>query len=236
MESLRTLDFVEASETCIRRLAKSGISVEMSTDFAQIQSDAIQLQKPYFTKQLSSEYNDFTEESAFWFRIFHASEAGGKELVGLVGARRDNLNPGEFVDVLGRQMVRLYGVNGETPIITDVFPPVFHDIKGSVVYIGDLFIDESHRGRTKLDKRALLVLLFITAHQKWSFDWLYAFVRKEHGERGYLVTYGFTRVYLAALLWKDPPSERSDTDQLACIDRADLAYLVRRLLDVPDIL
>ncbi len=236
MESLRMLELIDASEICRRRLEKTDLFVEMTSDFAQIQADAVDLGKPYFTKQLNSDYNDFTEENAFWFRIFHGKDPKKGKLVGLVGARQDHLGSGEIYRMLTQQMLRLYGREGRISNITHKLPPVFEEVKGSVVYIGDLFISKPFRGKEHLDKRALLFLVFITAQIKWSFDWLYAFVREEHGERGYLVTYGFTRVYLAAMLWKDPPKERSSSDQLACIDRTDLTYLVRRLLDVPDIL
>lgn len=235
MTDITALELSQASNLCLDRLLKVGISVEQCTDFQQIRQDAEYLKKPYFTKQLSSDFNDFTLNNAFWLRIFHSESIGKKSLIGLVGARKDIIEVGEFSGLLERQMNRLYGDGSESPLLSKTNPPVFDNIYGNVVYIGDLYIVEEHRGRDKIDKRALLVLLFILAQMRWSFDWLYAFVRKEHGERGYLVTYGFTRIYLAALLWKSPPPERDDSDQLACIDKDDLSYLVRRMLDVPHI-
>ncbi len=236
MRLANTLEMIEASEICRQRLLQKGITVELTTDFTQIQKDAFGLNKPYFTRQLSSQFHEFTTENAFWFRIYHGSKPSDRTLIGLVGGRKDVIAPHEFIPLIERQAKRLFGGGEAVPFASKVYPPVFERMSGTVVYIGDLFVEEQHRGRSKFDKRALLLLLFITAQLKWSFDWLYAFVREEHGERGYLVTYGFTHVYLAALLWSNPPPERSNTDLLACIDRADISYTVRRLLDVPDIL
>ncbi len=234
MHRATILELTESSEICRKRLLKMGITVELTTDFAQVQRDASKLKKPYFTRQLSSSFQEFTEETAFWFRIFHGIESNERSLIGLVGGRRDVLAQNEFIPLFERQAKRLFGEGETVPFLSELYPPVFEKMSGTVVYIGDLFIDAHFRGRKNLDKRALLLLLFITAQIRWSFDWLYAFVRQDHGERGYLVTYGFTRVYLAALLWKKPPPERDSSDLLACIDRDDLAYIVHRLLNVPD--
>lgn len=235
MQPINELEQARIAGLCLRRLRATGVEIEQTTDFGRVVETAKQMGKPYFTKQLHPDYNDFTESDAFFLLLKDTLGEFGVRDVGMLGVRCENMRPGEFASFFQRHMTRLYGKGEIEPLKPGNLPPVFHDISGRVAYIGDLFITKPHRGEKGVDKRSLLLLAFVLSNMRWSFDWLYSFVREGDAEKGRFAMYCFTRTYLCGLLWDDPPDERNDSDYLGCVSREDFTFLARRMLERPDV-
>ncbi|MEL7464585.1 MAG: hypothetical protein AAFN79_10995 [Pseudomonadota bacterium] len=224
-------DLVQLGAFCSARLAEVGMTLELSRDFKAIQGLAGKIKKPYFTKELSHAFNDFTPQNGFW--MIMRDKDNGKP-VGVLGARMDDLRATDVLSFMLDQATRLHSPD-ETPAFqADHYPPVIDRMGGRIVYVGDFFVVDKHRGLEKFDKRALVFYVYICAAIQWDFDWLYAFIRRPHAEKGYIANYCATVSYPEARFWNAPPEARSDGEFFAAIDRADFAYLTKLFLKRPE--
>lgn len=221
---------------CLDRLAAQGIEVTQTGGTPTVLRDAATLGKPYFTKQLNPDFNDFTHSNSFWLKASHrASPDATPTLIGMAGARCDRLARGEFVPAFEHQMRRLYGQDRDTVLASTLYPPPFHEMQGAVAYLGDLYFAEGFRGKESMNIRAFVLFLYAVAATEWSFDWLYLFVNQRHASDGHLSKYLLAGAHFAPVLWDKGPDERNDDDCLGTLRKVDFAYIVRRTLDRPDI-
>ena len=208
-----------------------GIRLELSHDYRMVQGLAARIDKPYFTKELSHAFNDFTANNAFWI-ILRSSD--DDRPIGVIGARMDNLRSTDVLDFMLAQATRLHAPDGDPAFDTEHYPPVIDRMSGKIVYIGDFFVIDGHRGLKNLDKRALIFYVYICAAIAWDFDWIYAFIRRPHAEQGFINTYCGVVSYPEARFWRTPPEARSDGEYFTTMDRADFAYLVKLFLKRPE--
>ena len=84
------LDLITVGGECLGALAEIGVTVEMITDFAYAKELTEDMGKPGLTPKLSSDYNDFTEESGFWLFMREDGEYAPRSRPGstMSGARR----------------------------------------------------------------------------------------------------------------------------------------------------
>ena len=78
---------------CAERFRELGLTVRQSSDFSRIDAIIDEIGKPYLTPQLSPNWHEFTEETAFWLI---AEDLEGAP-VGMMGVRLDEL-PVDFFD------------------------------------------------------------------------------------------------------------------------------------------
>ncbi|MGB0853789.1 MAG: hypothetical protein ACPGVA_03295 [Pikeienuella sp.] len=221
---------------CLDRLAAQGIQVSQSPGDQGILHQADKLGKPYFTKQLNPNFNDFTHANSFWLTATHQASPGDEPtVIGMAGARADRLTKGEFIPAFEQQMRRLYGPDRDSVLASALYPPPFHEMQGTVAYLGDLYFSKGFRGRDNINIRAFVLFLYAIAATEWSFDWLYLFVNERHASDGHLSKYLLAGAHSAPILWDNGPKERNDTDCLGTLRKVDFAYIVRRSLDRPDI-
>ena len=224
-------ELVRLGAFCSARLQALGIDISLSYDVKAVQALAEKIKKPYFTKELSHSFNDFTPNNAFWLTL-NAADTG--KTVGVIGARMDNLRSADVLDFMQAQATRLHSDNGGDAFDPEHYPPVIDRMSGKVVYIGDFFVIDNHRGLKNLDKRALIFYVDICVAIAWDFDWVYAFIRRPHAEQGYINTYCGVISYPEGRFWHSPPEARSDSEYFTTMDRADFAYLVKLFLKRPE--
>lgn len=221
---------------CLKRLSDQGIEITQVGGSTSILKDAEVLGKPYFTKQLNPAFNDFTHANSFWLKATHRADQDAEpKLIGMAGARCDQLTKGEFIPAFEQQMRRLYGPKRDTVLASALYPPPFHEMQGSVTYLGDLYFAKGFRGSENINIRAFVMFLYSVAATEWGFDWLYLFVNERHAMDGHLSKYLLAGAHFAPIMWDGGPQERNDTDCLGTLRKVDFAYIVRRTLDRPDI-
>ena len=206
-----SLDLIKVGGACVAALAQKGCEVETITDFRQAEALTEQMGKASQTAKLSSEHNDFTEESGFWLFM---KEHG--HYVTAVATRFDDVGRESMADYMIRTMRRHYPhESGETLLnFTDALPEGFH---GRMAYIGELFVHPGHRGsRQKL--RYFMLLLQTCIATKWKVDWTYAMMRDRDVQRGFAATYGFTGQLPGVAQWAEPaPEGRGDAEWLVSV-------------------
>lgn len=223
---------------CHGALDREGLHVEQVHHPNDAKRAAAALDATHLSRRFDPDWSDLSQSTAFWLLIYYRSPraSAARRLVGIIGARIDDLAPGEFTPSLTHRMNRLYGADGTAPLLAGPTPPVFGKISGRVASISDLCLAPDFRGEGPINLRALLLLVFAYARTEWDFDWLYAFIAKDHAAQGYLATYCFANTHPAALEWSDASERHADTGVFGCLARADFLYLVELVTRRPRLL
>lgn len=204
-----------------------GLVVHVEQDFETVPKIIETIGKPYLTPKMSPFYNDFTGENCFWLLL-----KKDDQVVAAAGARLDDLGTGSITEYWRRTMRRHYG-QGETEMVTQIAPPLEQDLKGRLVYFGDLYFSRSAGRSLKTVRRFVLIGHMISA-LKWNPDWTYAFLREDDVRRGGNFHYGFNRYIPDAQFWLDPPAPRENTEYCVMINRRDLGYLAEAYVRSPE--
>lgn len=182
---------------CVRRLAEAGIETEQSSDFELALETVGELDKPYLTDFLSPRKNDFFESNCFWLIL----RDGNGRPAGMIGARIDETGAEPLSRYSVRKLRNIFPDEEAVPVRPDRLPRIAEQIKGRVVYIGDLFFGQRLRTTNRQLLRIFLRLHYCTISLKWrEFDWLYAFLRTEMSPAarpGSIIFRGFTRSRIA---------------------------------------
>ncbi|MCR9218972.1 MAG: hypothetical protein NXI21_01980 [Alphaproteobacteria bacterium] len=123
---------------------------------------------------------------------------------------------------LDRQYHRYYCAHSQAELIGHA--PMVHQVTGSVVYHGDLFVAEAARGKRLAQRFA--VLAHLIAYLRWDPDWIWGFVAEEKVLRGYHVKIGYWRAEPYGSHYSDKPASISEKDWFVAASRADLSYRV----------
>lgn len=214
------LDLITVGGECLGALAETGVTVEMITDFAYAKELTEDMGKPGLTPKLSSEFNDFTEESGFW--LFMREEG---VYSASVATRFDNVGREKMGEYMIRTMGRHYPQErGETLLsFTNALPPNFY---GNMAYIGELFMRPGFRGsRQKL--RYFMILLHATIATKWPIDWTYAMMRDRDVKLGFATNYGFSIQIPGVARWAEPaPPGRGSSEWLVAVSAENLSHMM----------
>jgi len=228
--SVSELNVALLAAECVARLSAGGIEVEQTSDFDRAMDCVGEMDKPYLTDFLSPRKNDFFESNCFWL-ILHG--AGGN-VSGMVGARMDETGSEPLSAYSNRKLRNLFPEEEDVPIRQDRLPRIAQEIRGRVVYTGDLFVGPGLRTTNRQMLRTLVLLLYSTIYLKWQpFDWLYAFLRDRDVSRGAPWLYHFPRVYPLAHSWTLRPSVQTGEHWLAAMDRLEFADMLSTYLAAP---
>lgn len=216
---------------CVSRLATSGIHAEQTSDFDLALDTVNKMDKPYLTDFLSPQKNDFFEANCFWLILRDGDGAAS----GMIGARIDETGNEPLSSYSVRKLRNMFPEESDIPVHPDRLPRIAEQIKGRVVYIGDLFFGHRLRTTNRQLLRTFLMLHYCTIHLKWrDFDWLYAFLRDRDVARGAPWLYHFPRVYPLAHSWTLKPSVQTGEHWLAAMDRLEFADVLSTYLVAPD--
>ena len=215
---------------CAERFRELGLIVRQSNDFSRIEPLTEEIGKPYLTPQLSPNWQEFTEENAFWLL---ADDFDGSP-VAMMGVRFDQLGGEALSDYWLRQLTRLHGEQKKSPIDARHFPPAARKMRGNIVYFGDLFIKPTGRGAPRFPLRAFSLMAYSLAMLQWEVDWFYAFATDKHVKQGVQSQYMMVRTYPFVHYWDEPKPQRTDTDWMICMDREDAHYMIETALERAD--
>lgn len=211
-------DLITQSSAILNWMHERGFDIEIEDDFEAIRlwmrAQGREVQNP----KISINRNDFTRGEAFW--VFISQD--GKRF-GTLAARTFDLKGELLGDYVRRTSNAQFG--GGDDVVEYVAPSLSQLMQGKMIFFGDLLIDEQSRG----SKRVLAAysrLTMICAALAWpEFDWMYAFVTKQHMKLADL--YGFTYRVPRVVKWREPiPKGRDDTHVLIAIPSADFRHLL----------
>lgn len=216
---------------CYTRLAQAGIQVEQSADFDLALDLVQQMDKPYLTDFMSPRENDFFEGNCFWLILRDAEGAPA----GMVGARMDETGHEPLSSYSVRKLRNMFPQDADVPVPADRLPRIAEEIRGRVVYTGDLFVGRKLRTPNRQTLRTLVLLLYSAIYLKWrDLDWVYAFLRDRDVSRGAPWLYHFPRVYPLAHSWTLAPSVQTREHWLAAMDRLEFSDVLAAYLVAPD--
>ncbi|WP_238368259.1 hypothetical protein [Mesobacterium pallidum] len=197
-------------------LKSRGIDVREVVDFGEVSEIVRRAGKPYLTPFSSPDFNDFTSENVLWLV---GEREGEPAFIGC--ARLEAIGAEHIESWWSRVFGRAYAP-GQTPILNNVRPNVARELRGRIVYFGDLYVAPKMRGSREA-LRTFVALGHIAVSLKWDPDWTYCFLRERDILRGAAAIYGFTRNFGRPFDWlRDPPAPRQASERLVALPREDL--------------
>ena len=191
---LLELEIMKRAVPCLAYLEAQGFQVVSSDNFMDVERRVAETKRTRQNPMMSIRRNDFTSESAFWLFL----EQEGKTIAG-VSAKFENLGTEPFDAYLRRTSRHQYDRHADP--ITHIARPVAEEIKGRLIYIGELEFHPDFRGQRTVF-RAFIRLHLSLAAMKWDFDWFYAYLPDAH--ISLTSVYSFTWVMPEAITWRDP--------------------------------
>lgn len=211
---------------CLNGLREAGYDIEESTNYAE----SVQRLKPFgkiLTPMMSPSANDFAQGNCFWSLLLHDGEC-----IGGIAARHDVLKNETLGSFLRRQACRIYGGGVEQPI-TYVSRFLEQEVRGELVYFGDLVLSKEHRGKgTHL--RYFTVYCQMLAAVMWDADWQYSFIPEVHAQSGGAYNYGFAKTIPGAQEWGSEPGSRKNSEVCVISSRTDLTDAARYFSRFPE--
>lgn len=200
---MNPITILQAGSAALDQLAAQGIDAEVTSDFDHVVDVIQQLEKPYLTPVLDPRLNDFTEATSMW--IFLQKRG---EYIGCLGMRRDDLGA-STVEGYWRRLLRRHYPTAEKETITEVSRILNKTMEGRIVYIGDMFLLPTARGKRQVIA-ALTTLGRVSAMMCWQPDWIYCMIRSRDTRIG--ITYGFTRRVPNGLTWSEQVKDRDSNE------------------------
>ena len=172
-------------------LKQDGIYLEQCSDFEKIERFAADIKKPGILPILSPSDNDFFETNCFWLLASAYEKNGDPEQtgrpVGMIGMRRDQSGRESLKSYSERKLRTLFPTEANVAIRPDRLPSFADDIRGDIVYMGDLYFSSERRSALvkRENMRKFATIAYSLIYLKWTdLDWLYAFLRDRDVRRG----------------------------------------------------
>lgn len=209
----------------IDRLATEvGLTLEMCRDFVEFRDlrNAMVDRSP-MSPIFNPAVTDVGPGNGFWLK----GTDGAGRVVHLQATRLSDLEGINLADHLYelRQLYRLPGLDMETDVQRDSMrAPALQQISGRVCYHGEIWLDESLRGKglSAVLPRLLLALVLV----KWSPDYVFGFVPTKLAYRGVQAQYGYMHVQPGGIFGRPLSAEQPVNKWLAWLSRQDLLHLM----------
>ena len=205
-----------------------GVELREEVNFRQLEAELLLTEKRQLTEHFRRTLNTYTAETAHWLGGY---DAAGK-LVSVCAARIDRLGEDNLVDHWREYWTRCYdGTDGSMRAELAEEQHAFgKEVVGDVVYLGDMWVAEEHRGKGVAELHARAAL--INALLRWRPKWFYAWTFRELAESGFPQRCGFNRVH-PGIIWSVPPKTIAP-DLCAMFARdSDIRDLVQQLRSEP---
>lgn len=219
-------ELIRAGAAALREIEDLGLSLQELPDPRFAQQRLQELGKQWFSRSLSTQFNDLTSENVIWVVI-----CDGDSIVACLGARHDRIAMGDLNKFWANQITRAY----KCTIDEDHAPPIVQDIHGHVVYLGDLYVKTGSFGKNKrasANITNLVMLTYIAACQKWGLpDWYYAFITDQHARQGSIYNFRMPHAYPGVHSWlSQAPYSRDDSDWLVAMNSRDFGFVLKDFL------
>jgi hypothetical protein len=222
MDEFKLMHF---ASMCSAILRDDGFSLEPAESIQDFEQRMQVLGKDPSHPMLCSKRHDFTQQNSFAIVVkYQGVDVGG------VAAKFEDIGDLTLSQHLARSSSRLYNNGGASPV--EAFThSVDNEIKGRIVYFGELYMHSDYR-KGRVDLAALLHHHNALAALKWTPDWIYGFIRQADVLSGKASRYGFTRQYPGCQTWVISGDRRHSTEYLVALayrDAVDAAGFYLRM-------
>lgn len=209
------LELISFGAPIIDALKAAGYEPLVVNDFDQVSELAHETGKTGSTPMMQIDRNDFVKGEAFWLFL----RKDGRCVAGLAAKFFDLSN--ESLESYWRRTSKGQYQRAFDPITT--VDPMVGLLRGRMVYVGELIVDEDYRGKTAVLTR-FARLMQLLASNEWRFDWMFGFISEEHTVLNRL--YGFSMLVRHAITWADPePIGRLNTHSLVASSERQIRLL-----------
>lgn len=217
------LELVKAVGTLTKRLDEHGLTVETSGDFGALETECEAIADKELSEQFGTRFFDLGPSTGFWLG---ARDADGK-LVSMQAARVENLTGLTLADHWMQQQKRVYCDLGQEGELGEQKCPAAHMITGTVVYHGDMWLEQSRRGKDLGSILCRIGQLLVLA--KWQPDYIYCFMSEALVQKGFSTGQGYFHMQPMGTWWRRTPKHIRPDDWLLWNSSTDLRYLARVL-------
>lgn len=193
----------------IQRLSEMGFATEFSTDFATVAAKYAEIGKTSSMGALCIDRQRFTKENVFF--IFLKDNAG---YVATAAARCDPQDDADPHKYFRRTFTEQHpATDGQDNILC--LAPDFAELKGQLIYFGNLFITPKHRRSGMRLPQALMMLLHAESALRWpNFDYSYGITHDRMGKFAGRSRLGFKSNVPNAIQWRQLVDGRENTEHL----------------------
>ena len=207
-----------------RSAGDAGLILEQCRDFTEFRDlrNAMTDRSP-MSPIFDPSITDVGPGNGFWIK---GTDADGK-LLHLQATRRSNLEGVNLADHLFelRRLYRLPGLDMEIDVDRgSMRAPALQRISGSVCYHGEIWLDESLRGKGLSAILPRLLLALVLA--KWQPDFVFGFVPTKLAYRGIQAQYGYMHVEPGGILGQKPSADLPINKWLVWLSQQDLVHLM----------
>ena len=198
-----------------RHLLELEISTVQHHNFKKFNKLMKQLRGSSCSGQFNSKRTLLHKGNAFWLEWRHKGPT-----IGIHAMRMDDYHTTDLATIWMSGQQRLVYGGGK---IGKQQPELAKQMKGKVVYGGDLFMTPAFRGVEGLST-SIALQSFLYAEIKWKPDWIYGFIDKKNvTQRGFAGRFGYNHKAPIGTHWKKPPIGIRTDDYLAALDRQGMA-------------
>lgn len=222
-------ELMKGAAFTLSALSEQGFDLDQCHNLVEAKERMRVLGKLQLTPTLSPDLNDFTYTKAFW--VFLRRE--DTDIAG-VGVRFEDVGNEHIGRYFERSLSRQYADNRQA--VEFVADDLVDDVRGRVVYMGDLFVAPSQRNLSVLRLNNFIRAMQLMVAIEWRFDWLVAFLSRRDVARGAAERYGFSRVVPVPQRWLVNVEGRSNAECFVCTSHAEFLHRVRADLASLDLL
>lgn len=201
---------------CLNRLSVTRVDIKGVDRLADFEKSMQEIGAGDSHPMISTSWHDLSTADGFGLEVW----VDGK-LAGGLAARHHDLGRAALAEHWADSYKRLYG-GGETTPVSNFCAAARGEIRGRIVYLGQLYLEEKYRG-TGINLGLILHYMHALSVQKWSPDWIYGFVRQADVLSGRAAWYGFTRQYVCAQVWDENIATRSSDEYLVAVTPSELS-------------
>lgn len=199
-----------------------GLKTRTSHDMVKFAAEKLLCTKTGLSPMFDPQINDFSHNKAFWVKASNEKN----EIVCFQSFRLDYVDT-SLADWALTWMLGLYHKRSEAIVPLYTRPPEnarSYEVRGNVVYHGELWIHPSYRHMRLLEIYPSLGMFL--ALLKWQPDYIWALVSERAAKRSQTVRMGYPIAERGIFRWEWEPKGADQTEWLALASRSDLEHLI----------
>jgi hypothetical protein len=207
-------------------LLEAGCRVEVSSDFHLLNKIKQEVRGDRIGPMHDADVCDFSGERAFWLRLVDENE----NTVGIQAYRIDNIDT-SLADWLPNYMIGVYMRRREIMMPSHPNPPrgsISWNLRGRLVYEGELWQSRTLKPKTVFDKFARLGLLLCAI--KWDPDAHWGLAGEKMARYGHVGRMGYSVLERGFLRWEWASKDIDPVEYLAVLERDGLEQMVEEML------
>ncbi|MDE2446601.1 MAG: hypothetical protein KGO94_10505 [Alphaproteobacteria bacterium] len=203
-------------------LATNGYGVTVSSNMKSLDTTKVAVRGYRVGPMHDVDVCSFDGERAFWMQL---TDNEGKA-VGLQAFRFDQIDT-NLADWLPNYMIGVYMRRQELMVPSHANAPmgsVAENLRGSLVYHGELWLDKHVKARNVFDSFTRLGLFLSVI--KWNPDAVWALTSEQMARHGHLGRIGYTTIERGILRWQWASRDVDSVEYLAVVDQKAMQNII----------